>query len=185
MKMRKKMLALLLTSVLVVSLSACGAKTEEEKESVVASEEVQEEADLEVVEETDEEEVEEITYTPCTLEQIVSDVNTDLEAAKAKYVGQYLAVSGILEEIELDDMASPPGKIVRLETNGDASVQNPVWDVDAYSWFEEEYPMEEFEKALNELQPGDPVVVKVYVDDYFYDESMLAIGFSLLGVEKQ
>ena len=180
----KKCLSLLTVLLLTASICACGAK--KASETPVTSETITE-TFSETVTETATETEEAIVYTPYTVDEVVNDIATDLESAKAKYAGHYLELSGILDSCEIDENASPKGKVVNLKVDQDAtaSSENKIWAFDAITWSEDNYPMADFEKAMAELQPGDPVIVKVYADEHMYMASLYAVSFTLLGVEKQ
>lgn len=123
---------------------------------------------------------EDITYISCTADEMMQECVNDLNAAKAKYLNQYVAITGTLEEIELDEDANPVGRVVRLDTS--VEVTNALCKITGITWDEENVPLESFQKSMEEMKPGDTVTIKVYVDsleDSFYD-----YYFDLYGVEK-
>lgn len=181
----KKCLTLLTVFVLTASICACGTK--KASEPPVPSETITESISETLTEASESETEAAIVYTPCTVDEIVNDIATDLDNAKTKYANQYLEISGILDSCLIDENSTPKGKSVYLKVDQDAtaSSENKVWSVAAMTWSEDDYPMVDFEKAMAELQPGDPVIVKVYADDNMYMQSLYAASFTLLGVEKQ
>ena len=183
----KKCLTLLTVFVLTASICACGTK--KASEPPVPSETITESISETLTEASESESETEaaIVYTPCTVDEIVNDIATDLDNAKTKYANQYLEISGILDSCLIDENSTPKGKSVHLKVDQDASAssENKVWSVSAMTWSEDDYPMADFEKAMAELQPGDPVIVKVHADDDMYMQSLYAASFTLLGVEKQ
>lgn len=123
----------------------------------------------------------EITYISCTADELMQECVNDLDAAKAKYLDQYVEITGILDEIELDENANPVGRVVRMDTS--VEVTNAACNITGITWDEERVPLETFHEAMEEMQPGDIVTMKVYVDSL--DDSFYDYYFDLYGVVKQ
>ncbi len=183
--MKNKVLIMILSLAMICSLGACGS-TEDENAAASATEETavpeEESTEESVSEEADAEVPElEITYLSCTADELMQECVDNLDSAKEKYLDQYVEITGVLREIELDESANPVGKVVRMDTS--VEVTNAACNITGITWDEEDVPLEEFQKAMEEMQPGDTVTMKVYVDSL--DQDFYDYYFDLYGVEKQ
>lgn len=163
----KKLKVLLLCSLLAMGLIACGNNTESEPaeetqtvEETTVAEGVTEEATEETISADD------LEYISCDADTLVNEMYEDMDAVVEKYSGQYLEITGILEKAEVDDMSSPPGKVVYLKTMVDPPESNSAATIAAYSWDEQWMTQEEFEEIIPTLSEGDEVILRGYAAEY-------------------
>ena len=188
--MKKKIVAMSALLTMMFCFSGCGKEETPEsqgsgQEQDAGSDTSQDEkTDGNAVEETEENDdpvEEEITYISCTADELMQECVNDLDAAKAKYLDQYVEITGVLDEIELDENADPVGRVVRMDTS--VEVTNAACNITGITWNEENVPLESFQEAMKEMQPGDTVTMKVYVDSL--DDSFYDYYFDLYGVAIQ
>lgn len=195
--MKKKLVAMLVLLTMTFCFTGCGKEDAPEPQSSEQGQDAEtdtsedektdgdpvEEAEIEepAVEESEAPVEEEITYISCTADELMQECVNDLDAAKAKYLDQYVEITGILDEIELDENADPVGRVVRMDTS--VEVTNAACNITGITWEDERVPLEDFQEAMEEMQPGDTVTMKVYVDSL--DDSFYDYYFDLYGIEKQ
>ena len=107
--MKKKIVAMSALLTMMFCFSGCGK--EETSESQGSGQEQDAGSDtsedektdgnaVEETEENDDQVEEEITYISCTADELMQECVNDLDAAKAKYLDQYVEITGVLDEIE-------------------------------------------------------------------------------------
>lgn len=128
-----------------------------------------------------------ITYEKYDAETIQADMYSDVNAAAEKYAGQYVEITGILETAEVNDNSTPPGKVVYLKTTAETTEENAGILFAAYSWDDEYLSLEDFEDAIADMQEGDTVVLRGYIDSSAIsaDGSIRTMGMDLISVEKK
>ena len=193
--MKKKLVVMLVLSTMIFCFAGCGkeeasesqssgqeqdAETDNSEDAGDETEGVSETADPEAEKNEDALE-EEISYISCTADEMMQECVSDLDAAKAKYLNQYVEITGVLDAIELDEDADPVGRVVRMDTS--VEVTNASCKITGITWEEENVPLESFQEAMEKMQPGDTVTMRVYVDSL--DDSFYDYYFDLYGVEIQ
>ncbi|XCP83510.1 hypothetical protein ABXS75_10470 [Roseburia hominis] len=187
--MKRKVIILLSALTLVLSFSSCGKKEQPDTQSPkedqkVEAETLETDEEEEKKEENKEEKEEEIVYISCSADEMMQEFVDDFDAAKEKYADQYVKITGTLKEFDVDEDATPKGRIIRLDTS--LEIQNAAANISGITWEEEDYPMEEFEKDRSQIQPGDTVTMLVHIDEYSLERghSFYDFLFDLYGIEK-
>lgn len=193
----KRLAAIVFCIILVFGVSGCGDKnepvaqnteekaTEEEKsakeENTVSDEDTAPEEE-EAVENPDE-----LEYMTCTADELATEMYADIDACNEKYGGKYLEITGNLEAAEVDDAATPPGKVVRMKVNIEPPEINSSAMIVGYSWDEKWMTQEEYEEIIGDLAEGDEVIMRGYVTDWTFinDAGIRQCSLDLIGICKK
>lgn len=191
-----KRLMVVLFCIILMAMSACGNKNEpavqeNEKEEMKENDTEMEEGvavdDEDLPEESEQQKnPDELEYVSCTVDELVTEMFADIDAVSAKYTGKYMEITGILKEASVDDTVDPPGKIVRMTTSVEPPEENGVAMVVAYSLDEEWMSQDEYTEIIKDMQAGDEVLLRAYVNDFSFrnDGGNLWCQLELIDVRK-
>lgn len=192
----KRLAGIIMVMIMVMAVTAaCGSKEEEPKEAAQDQEaeeqtEITEDEteDTEPAEDSGETEgsqdADDLEYITCTVDELVTEMYADVDAAAEKYNGKYLELTGLLETAEIDNNANPPGQSVRMKNTVTPPDPNTMAMVVAYSDGNEWMSQEEFEEVAGTLAEGDEVVLRGGVMTIYEDGNPLCF-LSLIDIRKK
>ncbi len=129
----------------------------------------------------------ELEYVACTMDEFVTEMYGDIEAVAVKYNGKYMEITGILDEVDVDEGAGTI--IVRMKSMVEPP-ENMAVTVEGiyYSWENEWMTMEECKEMVGNLTEGDEVLLRGYVIEDFSitdDAGWRGCSLQLIGVHKK
>lgn len=200
----KRLLIVMLCALALISVSACGTKSESDAENAVEKESettdsTEENSDFsentedtvylsEDIEDTEAvKNPDEFEYITCTVDELVTEIYADTDAAAAKYNGKYMEITGIFDSAEIDTEAG--STVVYMKTAVEPPYQNSAAIVNAssYIWDEKGMTQAEYREVFKTLAEGDEVILRVYVEDYsiYNDADVRWCSLSLIGIYKK